>query len=62
MDNIMKNKKGLDLVTNPSSGYKASSKKFLLLVFGYLTKSDDAVFQLFQKLYLLIHASRFMAS
>ena len=29
IDKIIKNKKGLELVTSPSSGYKASSKKSL---------------------------------
>ena len=29
IDKVIKNKKGLELVTSPSSGYKTSSKKFL---------------------------------
>ena len=29
MDIIIKNKKGLELVSSPSSGYKTSSKKFI---------------------------------
>ena len=29
IDKVIKNKKGLELVTSPSSGYKASSKKIL---------------------------------
>ena len=29
IDKVIKNKKGLELVTSPSSGYKISSKKFI---------------------------------
>ena len=29
IDKVIKNKKGLELVTSPSSGYKVSSKKFI---------------------------------
>ena len=29
MDNVIKNKRGLELVTNYSSGYKTSSQKIL---------------------------------
>ena len=32
MDKIIKNKRGLELVTSPSSGYKTSSEKFLFLL------------------------------
>ena len=39
----MKNKRGLELVTSPSSGYKTSSEKIPLLVMYYLTKFDDVI-------------------
>ena len=58
MDRIIKNKRGLELVTSRSSGYETSSEN--LLAMYYLTKSDDviykAVFELFQKLHLQIYA------
>ena len=39
MDKVIKNKRGLELVTSPSSGYKTSSQKFLY----YLTKFDGVI-------------------
>ena len=36
-DKLMKNKRGMELVTSRSSGYKTSLEKFLY----YLTKIDD---------------------
>ena len=32
MDKVIKNKRGLELVTSHSSGYKTSSKKFLYYI------------------------------
>ena len=56
----MKNKRGLELVTSRSSGNKTSSKKIPLLVMYYLTKFlmmyYKEVFEIFQKLHLLIYA------
>ena len=49
-DKIIKNKRGLELVTSRSSG--------LLLVIYYLTKFDEAVFEWFQKLHLQVYASQ----
>ena len=43
MDKVIKNKKGLELVTSWSSGYKTSSEKLLFLVIYYLTKLDDVI-------------------
>ena len=43
MDNVIKNKMGLELVTSHSSGYKTSSEKIPLLVIYYLTKFDDII-------------------
>ena len=44
MDKDIKDKKGLELMTSRSSGYKTSSKQFLFLVMYYLTSSDDFLF------------------
>ena len=42
MDKVIKNKRGLELVTSRSSGHKTSSEKFLYLLYiYYLTKIDD---------------------
>ena len=43
MDKVIKNKRGPELVTSPSSGYKTSSRKFSLLVIYYLTKFDGVI-------------------
>ena len=43
MDKIIKNKKGLELVTSCSSVYITSSEKIPLLVMYYLTKFDDVM-------------------
>ena len=42
MDKVIKNKKGLELVTSRSSGYETSSEKFLYTLY-YLTKFDDVM-------------------
>ena len=42
MDNVIKNKRVLELVTSPSSGYKTSSQFFLLVIY-YLTKFDGVM-------------------
>ena len=44
MDEVMKNKSGLELVTSRSSVYQTSSQnyQFFLLVMYYLTKFDGA--------------------
>ena len=58
----MKNKRDLELVTSHSSGYKASPEISLLVMY-YLTSlmmQYKVVFELFQNLNLLIHASQFM--
>ena len=55
-------KRGLELVTSRSSGYKASPEISLLVMY-YLTSlmmQYKVVFELFQNLNLLIHASQFM--
>ena len=66
MDKVIKNKRGLVLVTSLSSGHEKSSEKFLsLFVIYYLTNlmmKCKAVFELFQKLHLQIYASQFMTS
>ena len=53
MDKVIKNKKGLELVTSRSSGYKKSSEMFL---------QYKAVFELLQILHLQIYASQSMTS
>ena len=40
---VIKNKRGLELATRPSSGYYISSKKITLLVIYYLTKYDGVI-------------------
>ena len=65
MDKVIKNKRGLELVTSPSSGHETSSEKFLYLLYiiwPILMMLCKAVFELFQKLHLQIYASQFMAS
>ena len=47
MDKIIKNKKGLELVTSCSSVYITSSEKIPLLVMYYLTKFDDVMYNSF---------------
>ena len=42
MDKVIKNKRGLELVTSPSSGYKTSSQFFLLVIYC-LTKIDGVM-------------------
>ena len=43
MAQIIKNKRGLELVTSRTSGYETSLEKFFLLVIYYLTKFDDVI-------------------
>ena len=43
MDKVIKNKKGLELVTSLSLGYEASLKKISLLVIYYQTKFDGVI-------------------
>ena len=64
MDKVIKNKRGLTLVTSHSSGYKSSSQKIV-----YYILSDQVwlynikrFFGLFQKLHKQIYACQFMTS
>ena len=60
---VMKNKRGLELLTSRTSGYKTSSEKFRYLwciTWPSLMTQHKVVFELFQKLHLLIYASQFM--
>ena len=62
MDKPIKNKRALELVTSHSSGYKTSSEKvFYCLCINRpsLMLYYKAVFELFQKLHLLIYPSQF---
>ena len=59
MDKVIKNKRGLELVTSRSSGYKTSSEKFLYQL-CVIWASLNAVSELFQKLHQQIYASQFM--
>ena len=43
MDEVMQNKRGLELVTDRSSGSMDKLKKVPLLVMHYLTKFDDVI-------------------
>ena len=43
MDNVIKNKRSLELATSLSSGYKIISQKISLLVIYYLTKFDSVI-------------------
>ena len=58
----MKNKKGLELVTSRSSGYKTSSKNtFISYISPYqLWWYNEVVLELFQILHLQIYACQFM--
>ena len=63
MDKIIKRKRGQELVTSCSSGYKTSSEKFLYqlcIIWPSLMMDYKVVFELFQKLHLQIYASQFM--
>ena len=63
MDKVIKIKKGLELVTSCSLGYKTSTEKFLYLlciIWQSLMMYYDAVFELLQKLHLEIYGSQFM--
>ena len=65
MDRVIKNKRGLELVTTHSSDYKTSSKTFLYLLYiiwPSLMMECIAVLGLFQKLHLQISACQFMTS
>ena len=65
MDKVIKNKRGLELVTCHSSGNKTSSEKFLqslYIIWPSLMMQCKVVFELLQKLYLQIYASQFMTS
>ena len=65
MDRVIKNKRGLELVTTHSSDYKTSSKTFLYLLYiiwPSLMMECIAVLGLFQKLHLQIYACQFMTS
>ena len=57
MDKVTKNERGLELVSSHSSGYKTNSEKILYLfyiIWLSLMIYWKAVFELFQKLYLLL--------
>ena len=58
MDKVIKNKRGLEVVNRPSSGYKTSSKKIFLLV----TYSDQAWWCNIKRLQPQIYASQCLAS
>ena len=65
MDRVIKNKRGLELVTTHSSDYKTSSKTFLYLLYiiwPSLMMECIAVLGLFQNLHLQISACQFMTS
>ena len=65
MDKVIKNKRGLELVTKRSLCHKTSSEKFLYLlrtIWQSLIMYCGAVFELFQKLHLQVYASQFMTS
>ena len=65
MDRVIKNKRGLELVTTHSSDYKTSSKTFLYLLYiiwPSLMMECIAVLGLFHKLHLQISACQFMTS
>ena len=57
MDKVTKNERGLELVSSHSSGYKTNSEKILYLfyiIWLSLMIYWKAVFELFQKFYLLL--------
>ena len=63
MDKVIQIKKGLELVTSCSLGYKTSTEKFLYLLcimWQSLMMYYEAVFELLQKLHLEIYGSQFM--
>ena len=65
MDKVIKNKRGLEIITSPSSGHETSSEKFLYLlciIWPSLMMSWKAVSELFQKLHLQIYACQIMTS
>ena len=65
MDKVIKNKRGLELMTSQSAGHKTSSEKFLSLLYVILPSlmmQCKAILKLFQKLHVQIYASQFMAS
>ena len=43
MGKFIKNKRGLELVTGPSSGHETGSEKFLKSLYIYVTKFDDVM-------------------
>ena len=64
MDNIIKNKRGLELVAIRSWSHEISSEKFIhsLYIIWPSLMMQCNVFELFQKLHLQIYACQFMAS
>ena len=64
MGKVIKDKRGLELVTSRSSGHETSSGKFLYsyIIWPSLMMECKAVFELLQKLHLQIYASQFMTS
>ena len=66
MDKVIKNKRGLELVTSCFSGHKTSSGKllyFLYIIWASLMMYCKEIFELFQKLDLQVYdASQFMTS
>ena len=65
MDKVIKNRKGLELVSSCSSAYEISSEKFfysLYIIWPSIVMQCEAVFELFQKLNLQIYASQFITS
>ena len=62
-DQVIKNKRALELVTSSSSGYTTNSQKFLYylyIIWPSLMVQHKAVFELFQKLHLQIYANQCM--
>ena len=65
MDKVIKNKRGLELVTSHSSGRETSSEKFLYslyIIWPSLMMKCKAFSELLQKLHQQIYASQFMTS
>ena len=65
MDKVIKNKRGLELVTSWSSGHETSSEKLLYkldIVWTNLMMSYKVVFELFQKLHPQIYTRQLIKS
>ena len=62
MDKVIKNKRGLELVTSPSQVMKLVQKNSFVIIWPLLMMQCEAVFELFWKLHLQIYASQIMTS